>query len=167
MAEKARILLRYASEVKFIDPHFAGEKKHTDFIIECVKTLRTWRKATRLPLEIHFHFQPSANEDLESRKSRSLPVFDTIFHKTHDALSKQEMELSLFQWSMVDAGDRFHERTVVTDCGCIELGGGLDSGNQNEKTSVKLMSSSVREELRQAYKVESKVYDLLHHSVVS
>ncbi len=170
MAEKVRILLRYSAVVKFIDPHFSGENRHTDFVVECIKGLDTWNSAKRPQLEIHFHFTPLPGEDLETRKNRSMPVFETILGKTKDALSKQKVDLTLHQWSMVDDGDRFHERFVVTDCGSIEFGGGLDSERRNEKTcektSVKLMSSSVKEDLQKAYSITSGIYDLLHHAAL-
>jgi len=166
MAEKTRVLLRFATEVKFIDPHYAGEKEHTNFFVECIKTLDSLRKEKRPKLEIHFSYRVSAADELHVRKQVSRPVFETILKKTKCELSETTIPIKLFQWSSTEDGDRFHERYVVSDLGGIEFGGGLSTGRASEKTSVNRLSSSVREELFANYKAGSDVYDLLHHATL-
>ncbi len=167
MAECVRVLLRYSSLIRFIDPYFSGEARHTEFIDECLSVLRTERVGKLTDVEFHFCFFALASDDLETRRNRSRPVFDTIVSKVQKSIvTGHEVTTKLFLWSRVESGDKFHERFVSTDCATIEFGGGLDAGKSYEKTSVKLMSKTAHEELEKTYSPDSEAYDLLHHEVL-
>jgi len=161
MAECVRVLLRYSAVVKFIDPYFSGEPRHMKFVDQCVSVMCAETHGKPIPVELHTCFFASAADDNLARRNRSKPIFDNLEANVRKSWSARKARIRIFQWSIVDSGDRFHERFVSTDCATIEFGGGLDTGSGSEKTSVKLMSKSAHDELSNAYKTDSDVYELL------
>jgi hypothetical protein len=53
-------LTRFSSTIKFIDPHFSGEPRHTDVVLRCIETRSKLAKKDAEGFEIHFRY-PSRN----------------------------------------------------------------------------------------------------------
>ena len=163
MAECVRVLLRYSSVIRFIDPYSKGDAEHTEFINECLSVLTAEREGKPIRVEIHFSFNAPASDELETRRECSKPFFETVLAEIQKSLRTcQTLTSGVFLWTKAQFGDRFHERFVSTDCATIEFGGGLGAGKPFEKTTVKLMSKTAHEELQSTYSSDSKAYDLLH-----
>jgi hypothetical protein len=170
MAEMTAVLLRYSREVKFVDAYYCGEKSHVDFVIACLRTLEAWPKPNSLSIEIHFRYRRDTRDDELNLQSKALPMFNTIVDKTKAAFStflKRHRSVTLFQWAeLEEGGDRFHERFVITDKAAIDFGGGLDTGNDSQKTTVKLMGKSAHEELNNMYRKDTESFLLLNHAEI-
>lgn len=174
MASLATVLLRYSSDVKFIDAYYAGECEHTDFIKECLLIREQWHRCETSMLEIHFlHKFNSRDYRLDAEKADDARrVFDGVVEKTSVALRgtyRHHNAIQLFQWSNQDATSRFHERFLLTDRAAIEFGGGLDrgrDGRETERTTAKLLSSSAIEELTNIYAHDAKTFRLLNSTTI-
>jgi hypothetical protein len=171
MASLATVLLRYSSDVKFIDAHYAGEPRHTDFIKECLHIREQWDRCETSLLEIHFlHSFDSRDHRSDAEKAEDARrVFEGVVEKTSMALRdtyRHHETIRLFQWSNQNATSRFHERFLLTDRAAIDFGGGLDRGRETERTSAKLLSPRTTDELKTIYVEDAKVFTLLNTTTI-
>jgi hypothetical protein len=168
MASQVSVLMRYAYEIKFIDPYFTGEKRHLDFVVQSL--LHRSNSPLKAKVNIEFHClwkRRQPGDDYATLRSQSRSCFDSLVQSTKDALSdllRPSDSVNWCQWTEKEDDDhqRFHERYVLTDLGGIEFGGGLDTAGPGQQTSVNLLSKPTVDTLNKRFKKDSSEFELLH-----
>lgn len=169
MASHVANLIRYAYEIKFVDPYFSEEKKHLDFIKECLRYRRNSPLKAKLNIEFHFYRrQAQPGDDSDFLRAHSKPFFVSTVKALKSALSDllgpSDM-ITCCQWAKKESAadpQRFHERHVLTDLGGIEFGGGLDVGTPGQQTTVNLLSKPTVDILNNRFKKTGNEFELLH-----
>lgn len=172
MANHVAVLMRYAYEVKFADPYFSGERRHLEFVKQCLIHRRDWPLKARMNLEFHFRWRrnsPADNNHL--LRSQSESIFTSIVESTNNAIRKLLRDNDSVGWYLWaeredENHQRFHERYVLTDLGGVEFGGGLDIANSSQQTSVNLLSRTTTQTLNRRFCKEGDSFELLHNRVV-
>lgn len=172
MASQVSVLMRYAYEIKFIDPYFTGEKRHLDFVVQSL--LHRSNSPLKAKVNIEFHClwkRRQPGDDYATLRSLSRSCFDSLVQSTKDALSdllRPSDSVNWCQWTEKEDDDhqRFHERYVLTDLGGIEFGGGLDTAGPGQQTSVNLLSKATVDTLNKRFKKDSSEFELLHFDEV-
>jgi hypothetical protein len=168
MAKHVAVLMRYAYEVKFADPYFSGEPRHLEFFKQCLIHRRDWPLKARLNLEFHFRWRRnSPADDNASLRIQSKDCFASTVKLTINAireLLRNGDSIGWYQWAEREDENhqRFHERYVLTDLGGVEFGGGLDTGNPSQQTSVNLLSKATVQTLNRRFSKGSDEFELLH-----
>ncbi len=172
MAAAAKVLVRFSSEIKFVDAYFSGKKRHRQFIEACLQARLSQPAKPVVGFEIHFLLKCNHKIDRKSpeRKEDARRIFDEVRSECLKWQLKKLLDsnekLDLYQWQELEYGERFHERFLLTDLGGIEFGGGLDTGGRWQTTSVHRLTESVRSDLNATYRKGSKTFDLLNNCTI-
>jgi hypothetical protein len=168
MASQVSGLMRYAYVIKFVDHYLSSERRHIDFIEQSLKYRSNSPLRAKLNVEFHFGWKRRRpGDDYATLQLQSRSFFDSLVQSTRLALSdllRQNDEVTWCQWTEKEDQDhqRFHERYVLTDLGGVEFGGGLDTGNPSQHTSVNLLSKSTVDTLNKRFSKTGIEFELLH-----
>jgi hypothetical protein len=172
MASQVAVLMRYACDVKFVDPYFTGEKRHLDFVSHCVSHRNTSPLKAKINIEFHFLWRRrQPGDDYATLRLKSKFCFNATVQSTQRSLSgslRPNDRITWCQWTEKEDQDhqRFHERYVLTDLGGVEFGGGLDTVNSSQQTSVNLLSKTTVNTLNSRFRKDGKEFELLHSEEV-
>ncbi len=160
-AELLLPLLRRASALRFVDPHYLWWDEHSRQIRLSSKhakvvTAIASRLATtdigRIPKTVEFH-------TLQVRSDPQSCV--STFSAEMAGCLPRDWKAKVFVWSEIEDGKRFHARYILTDAGGVGSDYGLDEGrNSGDMTDIYLLTETMRAQRTEDFSINSKVFTL-------
>ena len=132
MAEAVAPLLRCSSQVVFVDPYFGPEKARYRRPFEAFLQAMILQRPGRMPKLIEVHTAaadcPRTEKYVREECDRSLP-----------RCVPENVRVLVRRLRQKQAGERLHNRYILSDLGGVSFGYGLDEGNEGETDDITLM----------------------------
>lgn len=126
MAECVAPMLRCATKILFVDPHFrATEERFRKPLAAFLRIIET--RASELTIELHTADRddaPSWEEFQKECRAKLPPILPA------------GATLTVHRWKNREDGDKMHNRYILTDLGGVEFGHGLDEGDPGTTDDV-------------------------------
>ena len=142
MAACIEPMLRYATRIRFIDPHFCAlHERFQDPLCEFLRIICDSKRA--VTLELHASVTRSLEANALADKKSSWEVFRQECEELPRIIPK-DFTLTIYLWKERKKGQGFHNRYILTDIGSVQLGTGLDrettKGSQDQDIITRLSS---------------------------
>jgi len=119
--------LENCSTLHIVDPHFGPENPRHRVVLEELLRVATRPSCPSIDVTIHCRAKSKIGffEAEAARMAARLPSGVTV---------------SFIRWAKKDsAGERFHNRYLLTDIGGVTFGGGMDAGGKTQTEDINLM----------------------------
>ena len=141
MAACIEPMLRYATRIRFIDPHFCAlHERFRDPLCEFLRIICDSKRA--VTLELHASVTKSLEDEAASNKTSSWEVFRLECEAELPRIIPKDFMLTIYLWKKRKKGQSFHNRYILTDIGGVQLGTGLDreitKGTQDQDVITRL-----------------------------
>ena len=151
MADGVAAMLRCATQVFFVDPHFrASRPKFCNPLAAFLRILRS--DAPQVTIELH-----------TGHVTETAPDWDTFRRECEQHLPDlvpTGLTLTVRRWKNRDGGERLHNRYILTDIGGVQFGVGLDEGDQGTTDDIALLSSESYRRRFAEYSGPAHAFDL-------
>ena len=131
MATCVAPMLRCATKILFVDPHFrATEERFRKPLAAFLRAVDT--RASEITLELHTADRadkPSWTEFRRECEDKLPPVLPA------------GMPLSVYRWKEREGGEKLHNRYILTDIGGVQFGVGLDEGEPGTTDDIARLSA--------------------------
>ena len=141
MAECVAPMLRCATRVLFVDPHFRADKRRFRDPLAAFLRRVNPQATTEIHASASYDEAPSG-EHFRNESERALQRHSVI---------PGGLELKVYRWRNREGGEKMHNRYVLTDIGGVQFGTGLDEGEEGTTDVVSLLSAEPYEKLYQDY----------------
>ncbi len=148
LADVAAPLILISKQILLIDPYFDPCERTFQSSLKALLYPLGYRRARPGRLELHCCVNPKSSQTFWSDCLTELPEF--VPHG---------ISLSVVRWKLMDGGERFHRRYVLTERGGIAFEGGLDRGKEGQTTDVYLLESELRDTRWKEYQPDSTVFE--------
>lgn len=160
-AEHMLPMLRHASALRFVDPHYLRQNRnngqinlsraHAAIAREIALRMNA-DNVNRVPRTVEFHMlrvSEYPNDDLH------------IFIRAMGEHLPSRWKAAAFLWEERKSGKRFHARYLLTDIGGVGSDYGLDEGRtQGDETDLYLLPEAMRAQRTEDFSINSKVFRL-------
>ena len=144
-------LISLATEVFFVDPHFAPEasryRKTFEAYLQCINLSKITLVEFHLKEKSRFEF--FENECM--KLSRIIP---------------QGLKVKFVRWKKMPLRDGLHPRYIFTNIGGIRIEKGLDEGDGDENTDMSLLDNSLFEIRLAEYKIKPSPFEFVDEKIV-
>jgi hypothetical protein len=131
MAQCVTPMLRAATRVLFIDPHFRASRAR------CRNPLAAWLREIPGGATIELH---AANA---TDNAPDWTYFRTECENGLPGILMPGTEIAVRRWKNRAGGEMLHNRYILTDVGGVQFGVGLDEGDQGTTDDVALLEANV------------------------
>lgn len=151
MAQAVAPMLRCASHILFVDPHFrASREKYRNTLRAFLRVVAQQGNAPAI--ELHTGHVSDDAPDWETFKRECerylLPLIPA------------GLTLVVRRWKNKRGGERLHNRYILTDVGGIQFGVGLDEGDAGTRDDVTLLDAEAHRHRLDSYRDPVSAFDL-------
>lgn len=151
MAQCIEAMLRCATRVIFVDPHFrASRPKFRSPLIEFLRIIGTGDPS--VALELH-----------AGHVADDAPPWDFFRRECEEHLPRivpNGLTLVVRRWKNRNGGERLHNRYILTDVGGVQFGFGLDEGDPGTTDDVTLLSADSYRRRLESYTGPTLAFEL-------
>ena len=132
MANGVAPMLRCATRIYFIDPHFrASQQKFRNPLAAFLQVVRT--DVSQVMLELH-----------TGHVTENAPEWDTFRRECElrlPGIIPNGLTLIVHRWKNRTSGEKLHNRYILADIGGVQFGCGLDEGDPGTTDDISLLSA--------------------------
>ena len=121
MAACIEPMLRYATRIRFIDPHFCAlHEKYQKPLCEFLRIFCDSKRDSKREVTLELHASVNDKDKLDWKE-----FLEDCKEKLPDLIPKG-FTLTVHLWENREKGQNFHNRYILTDIGGVQFGTGLD-----------------------------------------